>query len=329
MPTPRPFQAPVGISPIFNWENIGMRSSKAQAARDAAAGAAQLRRVAPKPTAPRMAGGLPSIFNRVRSSPVTVPVVGTALNAVDAALQLSEGRAPSQVATNLAAAELGGTLGAAVGTALLPGPGTVAGGILGSLGGDLLTRDLPRVNAKDINLNDPETLRILDMYRANPAYQARIEALEAMQRAQASVDALTGLDRNMRPFWQRTAASTGDQVVPPPTTGDGSVPPAPPQSRPAEEQHPPVTGKVPPTSTPSPEERTQENDLARFYAKTHMRGVEMARGGELQRRLWESGEMRGMTPEALMSWVEANPGVAYREAQRRGLLPEYETASFQ
>jgi len=27
--------------------------------------------------------------------------------------------------------------------------------------------------------------------------------------------------------------------------------------------------------------------------------------------------------------VEANPGVAYREAQRRGLLPEYETASFQ
>lgn len=110
----------------------------------------------------------------------------------------------------------------------------------------------------------------------------------------------------------------------PPTT-----PPAPPEKRPVEEDHPPITGKVPPTPTPSPEERTQENDLARFYAKTHMRGAEMAKGGELQRRLWESGEMRGMTPETLMSWVEANPGVAYREAQRRGLLPEYETASFQ
>jgi len=314
-----------------------MLSSKAQAARDAAAGAAQLRRVAPKPTAPRMAGGLPSIFSRVRSSPVTVPVVGTALNAVDAALQLSEGRAPSQVAANLAASELGGTLGAAVGSVLLPGPGTVAGGILGSLGGDLLTRDLPRVEAKDINLNDPETLRILNMYGTSPGGQARIDALEAMQRAQASVDALSGLDRNMRPFWQRAAVTTGgrsvppapDGSVPPASDGGGSVPPAPPQTRPAEERHAPVTGTVPPTSTPSPEERTQENDLARFYAKTHVRGAEMARGGELQRRLWESGEMRGMTPEAFMSWVEANPGVAYREAQRRGLLPEYETASFQ
>ena len=122
----------------------------------------------------------------------------------------------------------------------------------------------------------------------------------------------------------------GDYVVKrfDPPEEKSSLPPAPPQDRPVEERRPPVSETVPPTSTPSPEERTQENDLARFYAKTHMRGSEMAQGGELQRRLWESGEMRGMTPESFMSWVEANPGLAYREASRRGLLPEYETNSF-
>lgn len=122
----------------------------------------------------------------------------------------------------------------------------------------------------------------------------------------------------------------GDYVVKrfDPPEEKSSLPPAPPQDRPVEERRPPVSETLPPTSTPSPEERTQENDLARFYAKTHMRGSEMAQGGELQRRLWESGEMRGMTPESFMSWVEANPGLAYREAYRRGLLPEYETDSF-
>ena len=316
MPTPRPFQAPVGVSPIFNWETLGLPSSKAQAARDAAASAQQLRNLGKGTPPPRMAG----IFKRPNIPKVALPIVGTALNALDASLQLQEGRSPEQVAVNLGASELGGVLGAGVGSIFGP-PGTVVGGVLGAAGADALTRDLKSVDARDIDLTDPETLRIFNEYRTRgltgPGFEPDIRMFEAIR---ASQEATQGLDRDLKPFWQRTQAGVSQE--------NGSVPPAPPQDRPVEERRPPVSVKVPPTSTPSPEERTQENDLARFYVEAHMRGSEMAQGGELQRRLWESGEMRGMTPESFMSWVEANPGLAYREAYRRGLLPEYETDSF-
>lgn len=106
---------------------------------------------------------------------------------------------------------------------------------------------------------------------------------------------------------------------------------APAVRRPEQEVRAPVSRQVPASPTPAPQQPPAEevNDLARLYAKQQVRGMEMARGGELQRRLWESGEMRGMAPEAFMTWVEANPGLAYREAMKRGLLPEYETAAFQ
>lgn len=101
--------------------------------------------------------------------------------------------------------------------------------------------------------------------------------------------------------------------------------------RPEQEAHAPVTRQVPASPIPAPRQAPVEemNELGKLYAKQQVRGMEMAKGGELQRRLWESGEMRGMTPEAFMTWVEANPGLAYREAMKRGLLPEYETAAFQ
>ena len=295
MPTPRPFQAPVGTSPIFNWETLGLPSSKPQAALDAAAAAQQLRNLGKGTPPPKMSG----IFRRPNIPRGALPIVGTALNALDASLQLQEGRSPEQVAVNLGASELGGVLGAGVGSIFGP-PGTVVGGVLGAAGGDALTRDLKSVDARDIDLTDPETLRIFNEYRTRgltgPGFEPQIRMFEAIRASQEATQ--------------------------------GFVPPAPPQDRPVEERRPPVSDTVPPTTTPSPEERTQENDLARFYAKTHMRGSEMAQGGELQRRLWESGEMRGMTPESFMSWVGANPGLAYREALRRGLLPEYETDSF-
>lgn len=106
---------------------------------------------------------------------------------------------------------------------------------------------------------------------------------------------------------------------------------APATRRPEQEVTPPVTRQVPSSTTPAPRQAPVEemNALGQLYAKQQVRGMEMAKGGELQRRLWESGEMRGMTPEAFMTWVEANPGLAYREAMKRGLLPEYETAYFQ
>jgi hypothetical protein len=57
--------------------------------------------------------------------------------------------------------------------------------------------------------------------------------------------------------------------------------------------------------------------LSAFYAGQQQLGRSMEQGGELQRRLKELGGAAGMTDEALMQWVQANPGVAYRELLKR------------
>jgi hypothetical protein len=86
--------------------------------------------------------------------------------------------------------------------------------------------------------------------------------------------------------------------------------------RPVEERRPPVTREVPASPTPS------MNELAQTYARQRVLGSEMARGGELQRRLYEGGAAEGMPVEKFMTWVEANPDLAYRLAEKRGLLPD-------
>lgn len=89
--------------------------------------------------------------------------------------------------------------------------------------------------------------------------------------------------------------------------------------RPVEERRAPVSQEVPVSPTPAPQSM---NELAQLYARQRILGREMAKGGELQRRLYEGGAVEGMSPEALMTWVEANPDLAYRLAEKRGLLPE-------
>jgi hypothetical protein len=53
-----------------------------------------------------------------------------------------------------------------------------------------------------------------------------------------------------------------------------------------------------------------------FYAGQQQLGRSMEQTGELQRQLKDLGGAMGMTPEALMQWAQANPGLAYRELQR-------------
>jgi hypothetical protein len=88
--------------------------------------------------------------------------------------------------------------------------------------------------------------------------------------------------------------------------------------RPVEERRPPVSREVPVSPTP---QRQSMNELAQLYARQRVLGTEMAKGGELQRRLYESGAAEGMPAEKFMTWVEANPDLAYRLAEKRGLLP--------
>lgn len=99
--------------------------------------------------------------------------------------------------------------------------------------------------------------------------------------------------------------------------------PSPAVQRPVEETHAPVSQVVPASPNP-PQRREPEtmNELAQLYAEQYRKGREMEQGGELQRRLMEGGAVPGMTPEALMTWVGANPDLAYRLAEKRGLLPE-------
>lgn len=102
-----------------------------------------------------------------------------------------------------------------------------------------------------------------------------------------------------------------------------ATPPA--SRRPIEERRPPVTREVPASPIPQPQAQVQPqamNELAQLYARQRVLGAEMAKGGELQRRLYEGGAVEGMSPEALMTWVEAHPDLAYRLAEKRGLLPE-------
>lgn len=56
--------------------------------------------------------------------------------------------------------------------------------------------------------------------------------------------------------------------------------------------------------------------LPSFYAGQQQLGRSMEQTGELQRQLKDLGGATGMTPEALMQWAQANPGLAYRELQR-------------
>lgn len=97
---------------------------------------------------------------------------------------------------------------------------------------------------------------------------------------------------------------------------------APAVRRPVEESRPPVSQQVAADPNP-PKQREPEvlNELGQMYAKQYRLGREMEQSGELQRRLMEGGAVPGMTPETLMSWVEANPDLAYRLAEKRGLLP--------
>ena len=57
--------------------------------------------------------------------------------------------------------------------------------------------------------------------------------------------------------------------------------------------------------------------LSEFYAAQENIGRYAEQGGELQRRLKEAGAGAGMSDEALMTWAQKNPALAYRELVRR------------
>ena len=107
-----------------------------------------------------------------------------------------------------------------------------------------------------------------------------------------------------------------DAEVQAPQPRRDAIPPA--ARRPVEERRPPVSQEVPASPTPKPQSM---NELAQMYARQRVLGSEMAKGGELQRRLYEGGAAEGMPVESFMTWVEANPDLAYRLAEKRGLLP--------
>ncbi len=120
---------------------------------------------------------------------------------------------------------------------------------------------------------------------------------------------------------QRAEQTRVGELEAPQQTRTFAVSPA--ARRPVEESHAPVSRQVPASPNP-PQQKEPEtmNELAQLYAEQYRKGREMEQGGELQRRLMEGGAVPGMTPEALMTWVQANPDLAYRLAEKRGLLPE-------
>lgn len=105
------------------------------------------------------------------------------------------------------------------------------------------------------------------------------------------------------------SAPTSTTFVAPITSRQDTAQYVPPRSEPR-------SVPVPATATATPPVE-EVNELAMEYTKQGLLGKAMAKGGELQRRLFEAGGGAGMTSENFMSFVEANPAIAYREMLRR------------
>lgn len=120
---------------------------------------------------------------------------------------------------------------------------------------------------------------------------------------------------------QRAEQTRANELEAPQQTRAATASPA--SRRPVEESRPPVSQEVP-ASPNIPQQREPEtmNELGQMYAQQYRKGRGMEQSGELQRRLYEGGAAEGMSPEALMTWVEAHPDLAYRLAEKRGLLSE-------
>lgn len=304
---------PVQMSPIFRRiPGAGLAPAAAlnQVARDqAAAQRAVAAYTASKGAQPavRMAGGsVPSnIFSRARG--LAPSLVGPGVAAGFGAIRVATGEKPSVVAAETARDAMLSALGGGIGSATPLGP---VGGFIGSIA-------LPTAYSLAVGQTKP-----VDMRYINPADAAQMAGTPTFGGLSTPAYDIPGIPDVTTPvlrgidFSRKAPAAATETGFDQPARDTGSAPAA---RRPVEERRPPVTQEVPASPTPKPQSM---NELAQMYARQRVLGTEMAKGGELQRRLYEGGAAEGMPVESFMSWVEANPDLAYRLAEKRGLLPQ-------
>ena len=298
--------APVQMSPIFRRiPGAGLAPAAAlnQVARDQAAAqravAAFNASQGARPAATRMAGSRPAVSNIFRQvGPGARSLAGPALSAGFGAARVAMGEDPAVVTAETAANAMFSQLGAGIGFAFGGPPGAVAGGVLAPLAYSSAVGGLKPVDARYIS-------------PADAAQMGGNVSFGGLTTPTYSVPDIPDVTSNIFQNIDFTKAT----VEPPGPKTFGSVPPIPPETRSAEERRPPVTREVPASPTPS------MNELAQTYARQRVLGAEMAKGGELQRRLYEGGAAEGMRTEDFMTWVETHPDLAYRLAEKRGLLP--------
>jgi len=303
---------PVQVSPLFRRiPGAGLAPAGAlnQVARDqAAAQRAVAAYAASKGAKPpvRMAGGPPisNIFNRAR---IPAPsLVGPLVTAGFGGARIAAGESPSIVAAETARDAMLSAAGAGLGTALGGPPGGFVGSIAVPFAYSAAVGGMKPVDMRYISAADAAQMG------GTPTFGGlTTPAFDIPGIPDVTTPVLQGID-----FSRKTRVAEAETGFDQPARDTGSAPAA---RRPVEERHPPVTREVPASPTPKPESM---NELAQMYARQRVLGAEMAKGGELQRRLYEGGAVEGMSPQALMSWVEANPDLAYRLAEKRGLLPQ-------
>ena len=152
-------------------------------------------------------------------------------------------------------------------------------------------------------------LNILDAGRAGATTQEEAALVKrysqsSPNRERVPVIPAAPIERSIVP-----SAPTSTTFVAPTTSRQDTAQYVPPRSEPR-------SVPVPATATATPPVE-EVNELAMEYTKQGLLGKAMAKGGELQRRLFEAGGGAGMTSENFMSFVEANPAIAYREMLRR------------
>ena len=305
---------PVQMSPIFRripGGGLAPAAALNQVARDQAAAqkavAAYQAAQKAKPSVP-IAGTRPAInpiFSRFRGA---APFIGPALTVGFGATRVAGGESPTKVAADTATEAMLSAVGAGIGSATPLGP---VGGFIGSLA-------LPTAYSLAVGDTKP-----VDMRYINPADAAQmaskpgfgglsVPAYDIPGIPDVTTPVLRGID-----FSRKAPVAETETGLDQPVRDTGS----PAARRPVEEQRPPVTREVPASPTPARQPQSM-NELAQMYARQRVLGTEMAKGGELQRRLYEGGAAEGMPVESFMTWVEANPDLAYRLAEKRGLLPQ-------
>lgn len=254
-------------------------------------------RTLPPASRPRLAGGssqVSNIFSRLGKA--GSHLVGPALTGGFAAYEVSQGKDPKQVALETGLYEGASALGAGIGGVIAGPPGAIAGGILAPLAlgvagvGPVKMADISGLSAAELR-EVAGSPRVTGLTVPSPYESPAIPDVASQ--------VLGGIDFSRVSTTAAAAETTGDQPARSLT--------APAANRPVEESRPPVSERVPTTSTPSAGEQARKAVEEEMIVRATQQRTE-----ELLSKLTEIGATKGMTEDNARTWISKHKNLAER-----------------